>query len=253
MKADRRRELKANSLSAMLQQLPELAKKYQSQIALVLIVAALAVALVRYRYSAAQSRLANAQQGLAVASQSLQRLEEFYHPDPQVLAKGRESYFDDGLQEADQVLQNAPDSQTGLKAQALLVKGDFNFDMANLPLPPGAATQPSLQPAESIDSLLSAAADAYTQVVQNYPSEKSAVTAAHFGLAAVAEDRKAWDDAKKEYQAILNGDADAPYKALAQQRLQMLSQIQRPLTTNLPANPPTSVSATTQPTTRPGK
>jgi hypothetical protein len=248
MKAQRRRELKSNSLSAILQQLPETAKKYQSQIALVLILAALAVALVRYRYSAAQQRLASARQGLAIAAEDLQHLQmtlPFPDVDLHNVMKDRESMFADGLQQADLVLQNAPDSQAKLKAQALILKGDFNFDMANFPPLAGAATQPSLQPSESEADLLNNAAAAYKQVLGDYPSNKSAVTAAHFGLAAVAEDRKAWTDAKAQYQAIVDSDAEDPYKALAKRRLEVLPELQQPVTMNLPAG--------TQPSTAPTK
>lgn len=248
MKAERRHELKVNSLSWTLQQLPETAKKYQSQIALVLVLAALVVLLVRYRNSAAQQRLAEARQSLGIAAEDLQQLESmapFPDVDLQMLMRKREDFYADGLQQADQVLQKAPDSQTAMKAQALILKGDFNFDMANFPELPGAATQPALQPAESPESLLSNAADAYTQILQNYGSDKSAVTAAHFGLAAVAENRGAWNDAKAQYQAILDGDAETPYKALASRRLLILPQLQQSVTMD--------VDAATQPSSRPAK
>ncbi len=159
--------------------------------------------------------------------------------------RDREDFYAEGLQQADQVLQKAPDSQTAMKAQALLLKGDFNFDMANLPDLPGAATQPALRPAESADSLLSNAADAYTQILQNYGSDASAVTAAHFGLAAVAENRGDWNDAKAQYQAVLDSGTEAPYKALASRRLLLLPQLQQSATLEL--------GATTQPGTRPQK
>ncbi|HEX4055721.1 MAG TPA: hypothetical protein VHX86_15765 [Tepidisphaeraceae bacterium] len=248
MKAERRHELKINSLSWTLQQLPETAKKYQSQIALVLVLAAVAVLLVRYRSNSAQQRVAEARQSLGIAGEDLRQLESiapYPGADLQMVMRKREDIYSDGLQQADQVLQKAAESQAALKAQALILKGDFNFDMANFPDLPGAATQPSLQPAESAESLLSNAADAYTQVLQNYASDKSAVTAAHFGLAAVAENRGAWNDAKTQYQAIVDGDAEAPYKVLASMRLAILPQLEEPVAMD--------VSAATQPSSRPAK
>ena len=192
MKAERRHVLKANSLIWTLQGLPETIKKYQSQIALGLVLIALTIVMVRYRINIAQERLSAAQQSLGVAGEDLHRLKNMaFNPGADGIGymKAREEYFSDGLQQADEAFQKAPDSQDAMKADALLHKGDLNFEMANTPVMPGAATQPALQPAEPEDSLLSNAFDAYTQVLQNYSSQKFAATAARFGLAAVAENR----------------------------------------------------------------
>jgi hypothetical protein len=246
MKAERRHDLKTNSLIWSLQQIPETARKYQSQITLVIVLIALAVILVRYRMNAAQQRLSDAQASLSIASEDLQRM-EWMAPSPGIdeliVMKEREEAYSEGLQKVDEVLQKAPDREEAMKAQALIIKGDFNFNMANFPELAGAATQPALQPPESLDSLLSNAFDAYTQVLQDYPDEKFAVVAAHFGLAAVAENRAAasegkdasqWAAAKAQYQAIVDSNADAPYKNLATGRLQLLPQLQQPLTIDLP-------------------
>lgn len=239
MKAQRRHELKANSLIWHLQGLPEKIKEYQSQIALGLVVIALAVLMVRYRINAAQQRLAEAYQGLNIASDDLQRLKQFYpSANSAELMAHRAGYYAEGLQEADQAFQKAPDNLPMLKAEALLDKGDINFEMANSPELPGAASQPALRPAESDDSLLASAHDAYAQVLHDFADQKFAVTAAHFGLAAVAEDRAAsdasqWDAAKAEYQAIVDSDAEPAFKAAASQRLQILPQLQRPAAVGL--------------------
>jgi hypothetical protein len=248
MKAERRHELKANSLSQSLRLFPEKVKQYQSQIALGLVLIALAIVLVRYRMNAAEQRLIDAQTNLSIASDDLQRLNSFPGSDLQGFMKGREDFYSEGLQRADDALQKAPDSQPVLKAQALVLKGDFNFNMANFPELPGAATQPSLKPAESEETLLSNASDAYNEVLQSYASEKFAVTAAHFGLGAVAENRAAWDAAKAQYQAIVDSDAETPYKNLANIRLAMLPQLSQPVAVDLPATQPTA--ATTQPTAK---
>jgi len=244
MKAQRRHELKANSLIWTLQGLPEAIKKYQSQIALVLVLIALAVVMVRYRINLAQEKLQGAQQSLGVAADDLGRLKGMaYRPgtDGIQYMREREIYYADGLQQADDAFQKAPDSQEAMKAEALLDKGDLNFEMANTPGLPGAATQPALRPAEPQDALLSNASDAYTQVLGNYGSQKFAMTAAHFGLAAVAEDRAAagdgsqWDAAKAQYQAVLDSDVEAGFKAIATLRLGMLAQLSKPMATGMPA------------------
>ena len=248
MKAQRRQQLKANSLIWTLQGLPETIKRYQSQIALVLILIALAIVMIRYRMNAAEQRLQEAQQSLSIASEELHHLQMgSYYPgsDPPEYVKRRMEYYSDGLQQADDALQKAPDSQPALKAEALLVKGDINFEMANAPEMPGAATQPSLRPPETIENLLNNAYDAYMQVLQNYSDQKYAATAAHFGLATVAEDRAVagggnntsqWDAAKTQYQAVVDSDAEPGFKAIAAQRIQLLPQLQRPAAIGLSAS-----------------
>jgi len=254
MKAQRRQQLKSNSLIWTLQGLPETIKRYQSQIALVLILIALAIVMIRYRMTAAEQRLLDSQQSLSIAHEQLQHLQMGYFTpgaDPLEYVKHRAEFFSDGLQQAEDAFQKAPDSQPALKAEALLVKGDINFEMANAPEMPGAATQPSLRPAESVENLLNNAHDAYMQVLQDYSDQKYAATAAHFGLAAVAEDRAVagggneasqWDAAKTQYQAVVDGDAEPGFKAIATQRLQLLPQLQRPAAIGLSA---TTISSNT--------
>jgi hypothetical protein len=260
MKAQRRQELKANSLLWHIQGLPEQIKKYQSQIALVLLLIALAIVLIRYRMNAAEQRLYDAQAAMAIAGEDLTRLrslQAFGLGDLENLMKAREEAFEDGLQQADTAFQKAPDSQAAMKAQALLDKGDLNFEMANFPELPGASTRPALRPAESEDTLLSGAADAYSQVINGYADQKFAVAASRFGLAAVSENRGNWDDAKKQYQAILDSDADQPFKDMANQRMALLPQLSQPVTVDLqaatqPLGPviPTTMPAVPLPTTR---
>ena len=238
MKAQRRQELKANSLLWQLQGLPEKIKEYQSQIALVVILIALAIVLVRYRMNAAEQRLIDAQAAMGIANDDLQNLRNtvaFGQTDPEIVMKTRESAYADGLEQADAAFQKLPDSMSAMKAQALLDKGDFNFEMANFPALPGAATRPSLRPAESTDTLLNSAAEAYGQVLQSFPDQKFAVVSARFGLAAVNENRAAWADAKTQYQAILDSDAEQPFKDIAKQRLDLIPQLSQPVTMGLQA------------------
>jgi len=244
MKAQRRRELKANSLIWTLQGLPETIKKYQSQVSLGLVLIALAILLIQYRIRTAQERLEAARMSLGNAADDLQRLRRMSF-DPEGNAQAfmiqREGVFSDGLQQVNTVLQKTPEGEVQMKAQALLDKGDLNFEMANYPELSGAATQPALRPAESRDTLLGNAFDAYSQAIQDYAGQRSVATAAHFGLAAVAEDRAAggdpsqWDAARAQYQAVIDGDAEQPFKVLAKQRLQLLSQLQLPATIDLSA------------------
>ena len=247
MKAQRRHELKQNSLIATLQQLPTTIKQYQSQIALVVVVIALAVVVIRYKINSAAERLAEAQASLGIAGDDLSRLRQTVpnpRDDSKAIMQEREMLYSEGIKEADDALEKAPLSKESLRAQTLLTKGDLNFEVANAPELPGAATEPSLRPSESDQQLLDDAYEAYSQVVQNYPSQTSDVTQARFGLGAVAEDRAVlnggsdpaqWAAAKQQFQAVLDSDAPAGFKNLAGQQMQLLPQLQRPLMTELSA------------------
>lgn len=244
MKAQRRRELKSNSLIWHLQGLPEKIKQYQSQISLVVILLALGVVLIQYRMRTAAERLDAAQNGVAQATENLARLRQMGMPEHNgdLFMKEREDFYAEGVEQADEALQKAPDNQPQLKAHALLAKGDLSYEMANFPELPGAATQPALRPSESTDDLLSAASDAYTQALQTYGDVPNVAVAARFGLAAVAENRGQWDAARDQYQAIIASDAAQPYKDYAKTRLDILPQLQQPAAMDL--------GASTQPTTR---
>jgi hypothetical protein len=244
MKAQRRHELKANSLIWTLQGLPQTIKKYQSQIALALILIALIIVMVNYRIRVAQERLIDAQRSLSAAGEELQRMQEsHFNPFSQNISgsdymKIVQEYYFDGLQHAEDALDKTSDSQSAMKAEALLDKGDLNFQLANMPDLPGAATQPALRPSETTENLLNNAYDAYMQILQSYPNEKVPVISAHFGLAAVAENRAAaskdasqWDAAKTQYQAIIDSDAAQPYKVMATFRLNLLPRLSKPVMT----------------------
>lgn len=257
MKAQRRHELKQNSLIASLQQLPTTLKQYQSQIALVVVLIALAIVLIRYKINASAERLSEAQASLGIAGDNLRRLNQIVpYPgaDPKAVMQEREMLFSEGVKEAEDALDKAPQSQDALRAQALLIKGDLNFEVANFPELPGAATEPSLRPSLSEQELLDNAYDAYSQVLQKYSGRTSEATQARFGLAYVAEDRAVvgggsdaaqWDAARTQFQAVLDSDAPMGFKNLASQQLGLLPQLQRPLVTDLSATQPS-----THPTTR---
>jgi tetratricopeptide (TPR) repeat protein len=243
MKSERRRELRQNALIWHLQGLPEKIKQYQSQISLVLIVIALGVVLIQYRMRTAEEKLDAAREAVAIATQDFNQLQSTLGVvrDPAMGMRQREEWYADGIQQTQDALQKAPDTQQFLKAHALLIKGDLSFEMSNLPEMPGASTQPALRPAESMDDLLSAASDAYSQALQTYGDIPSVAVSARFGLAAVAENQSQWDAARQQYQAIISSNAAQPYKDYAKQRMDLLDQLQRPAAVDF--------SATTQPTT----
>jgi len=80
------------------------------------------------------------------------------------------------------------------------------------------------------------------------------VTAAHFGLAAIAEnrtptDRSQWEIARQHYQGVLDSQAAPAFKNLASQRLgRCWRNLQQPVLTDVP---PLFPGATSRPTTAP--
>jgi hypothetical protein len=241
MKAERRHELKDNSLAATLFNLPEIGKKYGSRIALGIILLGLIVFWVRYRMSTNEEHLDKARHSLADAKLDLQRLKNLASGQPgqeSAVAQQRQIWYADALTDADNAIASAGNQDLQLKAQALICKGDANFNLANLPDLPGAATQPSLQTQPDKTELLGEAEEAYKQVLLDFPQQHFESMAAHFGLAAIAENRAAlgidpstdqWNEAHLQYQAILDDDSvTPPFKDYALYRQQLIPQLQQP-------------------------
>ena len=87
-------------------------------------------------------------------------------------------------------------------------------------------------------------------MLKDFAGNLPQVTAARFGLASVAEDQalgdaSQWDKARGFYQAVLDSDASQPFKNLAQERIGMLKDLQKPLAMNL--LPDMTSLATTEP------
>ncbi len=140
-----------------------------------------------------------------------------------------------------------------IKARALVVRGDLAWAVANLPELPGAATQPALRLDPPSDVLLGQAADAYSAVLGIDGADKESLAAAHLGLAAVAENKGDWDNAKTQLQSVA-GDANgvAVLSAAAKAQLAELPTLAKPIY----VAPPTGIDipatpAATQPTTGP--
>jgi hypothetical protein len=132
-----------------------------------------------------------------------------------------------------------------VRAEALVTRGDLNWALANLPVLPGAATQPALTLPQSSAEALQSAEDAWQQVIQKYPDQMMPAVTAMFGLAAVAENRAQWDIAKAQYNAILQrADIPQSFKTAAALRLQALVRLSEPLFTGTLTTQPTTAPAT---------
>jgi hypothetical protein len=266
MKAQRRHELKQNTLAHSIAQLPQATKQHRSMIVLAIVAGVLAFILVRQRMSAGNDAAAGAMLLLGQSDEELAILNQlggFEAPtDPDQAIKQRNDAFTNAIKTADGAIESIGNKDPHIAARGILNKADTNFTMANMPPVPGATTRASLRPDQTPDQLLSAAETLYSQVLSKYPDDMLSVASAHFGLAAVAEDRAVsdpsnWDKAAQNYQAVLDGSATAAFKSLATQRLANLPNLKKPMISNLtapstqPSTEPATIGATTMPTTNP--
>jgi hypothetical protein len=225
MKAERRHELKTNTLAEALAGMPERRWQHTGVTISIALGGVLIFLLVRYRMTANQTRLARAQDNLAVAREEIDeiRQETMMNVDP---SQPLELARDIGSR-VDSVLSEAGDSNPTLAAEALVARGDLDWIMAGI----SAATTQPIAGQQSSDELLKGAQSAYQQVVTNYPKQSLSVTTAQFGLAAIDENHHDWDGARKEYQAIIDDPQSGEvFQTQAKNMLASLSQVtQQPI------------------------
>ena len=257
MKAQRRHELKTNALARGLEGLPDYWREYGNRVLLFIIACLVVFLAVRYwrdKRDREARLVADSLQSAQTALGELDRLPMRYGAAMQgqsdALAKQRESIVQTADGAINSVINDAKDPK--MLANGYLAKAELNWRLANLPDIPGAQTRPSLRLQKSPDELLNAARSAYQQVLQMQPAaDPLAVFQAHVGLAAIAENQHQWDDARKQYQTIV----DAPnlpqtFKDYAKDRLANLPQIESPVV--LGEGPDLFGShSTTEPTTAP--
>ncbi len=222
-------------------------EKYGSRLLLGLTVIALLYALIQYRRGATLRATETASENLSLARQQLDRFRN----------RGPWAAPEQTIQEAASlegaivpVLESvAGDAeQSKLLGQAMVARGDLYWMLANLPDYPPAATQPSLQLPKTKVEYLTSAESAYKRAATQTQDPLSA-TVAKFGLAAVAENRGQWDEAKKTYDAITADDKTLEsFKNMAKFRGEQLELLRNPLFIS-PATQPVALS--TQPTTAP--
>ena len=261
MKAERRHELQENSLAKFIDNLPMMARLYADRILLVVVLIMLVIVLIRWRMNAAVERQAVINNDLATARANVQRLQGMpLLGGSEQLAAARSKAIDEVNAAIDNISNTASSSDTALQARALVTRGDLYWTLANLPAIPGATSQPSLRLARSSDEYLSQSADAYQNVLKNFPNQPDATLAANFGLAAIAVNELNWVHATTFYNQIKSSGAEQMYKDLADARLKLLPDIEQPMLVGdlpnkpvpVPFLPPTSqASATSQPASQP--
>jgi hypothetical protein len=241
MKAQRRHELKTNTLAEALAKAPHAGQRYGTVALTAAIGVLLVVFLVRYRLTATQQRLARATDNLAICREDIDQIKSLaptaaLAPD---ISQATELYRDTSSR-LDSVLADA-DSSSKVAAEALVARGDLNWYMASVAL---STTQPSTE-AQSPSDMLGGAQAAYQQVISAYPQEYFSVATARFGLAAIAENRMDWDEAKRQYQAVLDdSESGVSYHRLAQSMMATLEQLRQAAVIAGPSSSLPSASAT---------
>jgi hypothetical protein len=248
MKSARRHALQNNSLSQRLEDLPALFKVHLNKILIGVMVLALLIFLIRYRSTSAEQHDQSLRESLTSARTALAELGnlERTRPNAEQVAAARKQLLGEISNTVENVVQGTDESDASLRAEATLARGDLYWTLANAPVLPGAATQPSLQLPESREDMLTKSQAAYQQVVLSYSNQVSARVAAQFGLAAVAENHRDFDAAATQYKAVLDAK-DVPdfYQTIAQRKLATIPEIKETLLIG-----PLNVE-TTQPTTLP--
>jgi hypothetical protein len=245
MKAQRRHELKQNTLARSLENLPEVSRRHGTKILLVLAVGLAVALLLRSRVTSSRTQAAQAAYSLNHGRELIEQLQEASEriPSTQFIPVARE--ISKGVEQAVQQVLDSTDDPA-LLAEARLVQGDLNWQLASMPDPPGATTRPELALPRTDEQLLQAAAEAYQAVLDDPSAPKQAVTTAHLSLAAVAENRRQWEAAREHYQRVVDDTATPkPLKDLAAAGLTRLQTIQRAPLIAPPATAPGTARATT--------
>lgn len=261
MKAERRHELKTNTLAQGLEGLPAFWRQYGTKV-LLAVVAVLAIILfIRFQRTSAQQQQQLAGESYANALSAIDNLR-----DPRLPAETRRQVQDNADAALRQVLEDSDDEV--LRANALLAQGDLFWHLTHTPELPGAATQPaqSRQAApQSRDELLDRAKRAYEAVTQSPGARPATLNSALMSLAAIAEEQGKWDEAAAQYDKIINNPAlPESFKGEARLRKGDLDKLAKPALigkapTRTPETPglgplgpaaPTTSTAATGPTTQ---
>ena len=249
MKAQRRHELQQSDLAKVIKQAPSFWQQSGGRWLLAAVAVLVIVILIRYRVGSARQASAAAADSLSISRmlidqlRSPQMLMMTQLAPPNEVAVRRRQIFSEATNEIGKVTQTTDDRT--LNAEAQVARGDLCWTLSTLPPIPGAATQPSLVVRDPKE-LITNASEAYRSVLETYSDIKPAVTAARFGLAAIAENQGNWDAAKQQYEAIKAAAPDAgPNHQLAEQRLNILPKLRETVILAKPATEPAALPPTT--------
>ena len=269
MKAERRHELKTNTWAQGLGGLPAFWSVYGTKV-LLGVVAVLAIVLfIRVqRNTALEAREQSGEAYSAAVSgiTSLQNLPMTVRDPAKAADQARQIQTQVETAIA-QVLDTSDDD--ALKAEALVARGDLNWHLSRMPgirsgsaLPVGtqpttasaaASTRPAPVSSEA-DELLEKARRAYDAATRASGAKPVTIATARFGLAAIAEQRGQWEEARKAYETVRDdAGMPQPFRDEATLRLDDLKQIQKPVLIGRPATEPASdlPDVETRPATEP--
>jgi predicted negative regulator of RcsB-dependent stress response len=267
MKAERRHELRENSLVRGVRTFPEFWKAHGSKVALGVIMVLLAVVLIRtWLTSRADAKRGLAEQ-LTSARDELESMRRDHNfplqsrqeqmgiperppvPDDIVVRRRKEVWAKVDSAVAD-VLKNSSDPAQ--QAEAKVLRADLNYHwalMSSIGNVPSAATQPSMAFGTKPEEYMTQAATNYTEVVNQVAGLPTrVVVAARLGLAAVAENRRDFAKARELYEQAQKESGDKSVEELVKARLRLLSEIRpdalAPSTMVPSTSVPTSSAAT---------
>ena len=241
MKSERRHDLKTNTLSQQLEGLPDYWREYGNKILLVIIVGLLVYIAVRYYRDKKARDLEQVSVAMETIRTSMRELDQLQ------VAEAMGSPASDARQKVSSTINDSistvlsTSKDPKVLARAYIAQGDLDWKLANMPDPPGATTRPDLK-ISNRDGLLGGAAESYSKVLEApYSSDPLSVVTARMGLAAVAENRGKWDEAKSQYQAIVDAkNLSQAFKDIAAKRLTDLADYK-----SIPLlNPPPEAGAT---------
>ncbi|CAN5445393.1 hypothetical protein BH10PLA1_BH10PLA1_16380 [soil metagenome] len=229
-------------------------QKYANVVLIPVIIGMSVFLLVRFRMNAAANAVSQEKADLTSVRMMLR---DFRSADPSrssgnqdQLAMFRDSRYLDASRKIEELLASAKDPY--IRAEALIAQGDLNWLIANFPQLPGATTRPSLKAPKSNDEYLAAAEKAYKSVVNDYVDQRMSAISARLGLGAIAENRRDWTDANKDYQIVADDkSAPAAFSTLAQQRLEIIKVIKEPVLLGQAHAPTTQDVESMLPTTMP--
>jgi hypothetical protein len=261
MKADRRRELKANTLAQVMNDLPLYLRFHANKFLIGAIILSLVVLLVRYRNNAARQQMEDIRTSLESARINIDQLRTADRSQVNDMGRRQERVriATDANTQIDKVLEGVGEGdQPGLRAAALLTRGDLYWTLANLPPLPGSTTQPSLAMPHTQAEYLKEAEATYQDVLLKYDSQKVAKASVLLGLAAIEENRGNWDKALGYYSQVQSStDIAMTFKNLARVRQSLIPEIRTPVflgsfsstqpSTTEPATRETAATPTTQP------
>lgn len=254
MKSERRHDLKENALAKKIIELPDFRRKWGGRLALAALAVVVVGALIYNRMNAAEGRHREAEVQLTLARGLADEL-RFAPFDPSRPIEPRDisvrqTAYDKGRAAVERVRELTSDNK--LLAQASITEADLAFALANLPVPPGAATRPAeFATRPPRDELMKQAAASYQDVIDHYADQPVAFANARLGLATINENRGDWDMANTQYQALRTASSvPQMYRQIAENRAKQLEQIKQPALLVAREVPPL-LSPTTAPTSAP--